>query len=257
MQQFINSVNFFVRSAPAALTFSIISCDLEIEQLIICAATRPPGWTATARRRDTLPRPPTIPLFAPLSRRIFCSHRCSRRRRRPRPPPRSFPPRSPLPRSHLCLERGMDFLGIVHFANFEIKKKSQLLPDLPKFQAGIGKRNPPSVRTKKGLARAGQLRHAGAPPVASSFLLPFAAVPSAPLARAVPLLLRGLRRRRKRDRGRASSERSAVRRRERERETGADTEPCAIKIQARNHSLPIVSFVLQTSLKSVTELAKK
>ena len=147
MQQFINSVNFFVRSAPAALTFSIISCDLEIEQLIICAATRPPGWTATARRRDTLPRPPTIPLFAPLSRRIFCSRRCSRRRRRP--PPRSFPPRSPLPRSHLCLERGMDFLGIVHFANFEIKKKSQLLPDLPKFQAGIGKRNPPSVRTKK------------------------------------------------------------------------------------------------------------
>ena len=122
MQQFINSVNFFVRSAPAALTFSIISCDLEIEQLIICAATRPPGWTATARRRDTLPRPPTIPLFAPLSRRIFCSRRCSRRRRLP--PPRSFPPRSPLPRSHLCLERGMDFLGIVHFANFDFKKKS-------------------------------------------------------------------------------------------------------------------------------------
>ena len=41
-----------------------------------------------------------------------------------------------------------------------------------------------------------------------------------------------------------------MRRRERERETGADTEPCAIKIQARNHSLPIVSFVLQTSLNS-------
>ena len=114
----------------------------------------------------TLPRPPTIGLFAPLSRRTFCSPRRSSRQRR-RPHPRSFPGRSPPPPwPHLCLVRGRpDFLKGYLSANLNIGWRQMLSTCNPPLQVEIDA-DILSLSGQTSLLRGGQPRHAGAPPVA-------------------------------------------------------------------------------------------
>ena len=126
----------------------------------------------------TLPRPPTIGLFAPLSRRTFCSSRRRRRssRQRRRPHPRSFPARSPpSPWPHLCLGRGRpDFMKGYLSPNLDNGGKCRRVTtyDLQlEIDADIF-----SLSGQTSLLRGGQPRHAGAPPAAR----PLSSLPSRP-----------------------------------------------------------------------------